>query len=58
MRLLNAFPVTCTGFTAAADGTVAEVAVEYDAANTKKPKGSLQWISCAAAVPCELRQYR
>ena len=47
VMLRYAYPITCTGFTLAADGSgVCEVQAEYDAdfAGKKPPKGVLNWV--------------
>jgi len=64
VRLKNAYIVKCTGFKKSDDGTIEEIYCEYDP-NTKsgmpdsarKVKGTLHWVSCAHALPAEVRLY-
>jgi glutaminyl-tRNA synthetase len=64
VRLRGAYFVTCTGFTADADGNVTEVQCTYDPATAggqapdgRKVKATIHWVSTAHAVDVEARLY-
>jgi len=67
VRLRYAYIVTCTGFDKDADGNITAVRCTYDpetkggnagaAADNKKIKGTIHWVSAAHAVPLEVRLY-
>ncbi|WP_242622662.1 glutamine--tRNA ligase/YqeY domain fusion protein [Lachnoclostridium sp. Marseille-P6806] len=64
VRLMNAYFVTCTGCEKDADGNVTVVHATYDpetrggdSADGRKVKGTIHWVSAAAAVPAEVRLY-
>ena len=63
-RLRYGFIVTCTGFEKDADGRVSVVRAVYDpatkggnAADNRKVKGTIHWVSAADALPVEVRIY-
>ncbi|MDD9873731.1 MAG: glutamine--tRNA ligase/YqeY domain fusion protein [Deltaproteobacteria bacterium] len=62
VRLRSAYLVTCTGFERGADGEIALVRCRYDpqsrggqAADGRKVRGALHWVSARHAVPAEVR---
>ena len=64
VRLRYAYIITCTGFDKDADGNITAVRCTYDpmtrggnAADNKKVKGTIHWVSAANAVPFEARLY-
>ncbi len=64
VRLKNAYIVRCTGCTKDDDGNVLEVHCTYDPLTKsgmpesgRKVKGTLHWVSCAHALPAEVRLY-
>jgi glutaminyl-tRNA synthetase len=64
VRLRYAYFVTCTGVVKDADGRITELRCTYDPATRggdapdgRRPKGTLHWLSAAAAVPAEVRLY-
>ena len=64
VRLRNAYIVKCTGFKKDENGQVTEVYCEYDPEtrsgmpqSSRKVKGTIHWVSCAHALPAEVRVY-
>jgi len=64
VRLRSAYFVTCTGVVKDASGRVVELRCTYDpatrggdAADGRRPKATLHWVSAAHAVPAEVRLY-
>jgi glutaminyl-tRNA synthetase len=64
VRLLGAYLVTCTDVVKDANGNITEIHCTYDpetrggnAADGRKVKGTIHWISAAHAVPTEVRLY-
>jgi glutaminyl-tRNA synthetase len=65
VRLKHAYIIKCTGLKKDADGNVVEVHCEYDpetksggaAAETKKVKGTLHWVSARHGIRVEVRLY-
>jgi glutaminyl-tRNA synthetase len=64
VRLRSAYFVTCTEVVKDADGRVVELRCTYDpatrggsAADGRRPKATLHWVSAAHAVPAEVRLY-
>ena len=64
VRLRYGYIVTCTGFDKDAAGNITAVRCEYDPAtrggnapDNRKVRGTIHWLSCAAAVPLEARVY-
>ncbi|MDF1541761.1 MAG: glutamine--tRNA ligase/YqeY domain fusion protein [Anaerosomatales bacterium] len=64
VRLRSAYFVTCTDVVKDADGTITELRCTYDpdtrggsAPDGRRPKATLHWVSCAHAVPAEVRLY-
>lgn len=64
VRLMNAYFVTCTGCVKDAEGNVTEVHCIYDPASRggsspdgRKVKGTIHWVSAAAAVTAQVRLY-
>ena len=63
VRLRYAYIVKCTGFTRAADGSVAEVRCVLDESSRggdsrgRRVKGTIHWVSEAHAVDAEVRLY-
>lgn len=64
VRLMNAYFVTCTGCVKDAEGNVTEVHCTYDPASRggsspdgRKVKGTIHWVSAAAAVTAQVRLY-
>lgn len=64
VRLRNAYIVKCIGFKKDEEGNVIEVYCEYDPEtrsgmpqSSRKVKGTIHWVSCAHALPAEVRLY-
>jgi glutaminyl-tRNA synthetase len=65
VRLKYGYVVTCTGCVKDAQGNIIEVHAEYNpdtksgtpGSDAVKVKGNVTWISCATAVPAEIRLY-
>jgi len=64
VRLRYAYIITCTGFDKDADGNITAVRCTYDpqtkggnAADNRKVKGTIHWVSAQKAVPFEARLY-
>lgn len=64
VRLKNAYIVKCTGCKKDINGNIEEVYCEYDPRTrsgmpeaNRKVKGTLHWVSCAHAIPTEVRLY-
>jgi glutaminyl-tRNA synthetase len=64
VRLRYAYIIKCTGVDKDADGNVvaARATVDFDtmsgsAGSARKVKGNIHWLSCADAVPAEVRLY-
>jgi glutaminyl-tRNA synthetase len=63
VRLRYAYIIKCTGFTRAADGSIAEVRCVFDEASRggdakgRKIKGTIHWVSAQHAVDGEVRLY-
>ncbi len=65
VRLKYGYVVTCTGCVKDAAGNIIEVHAEYNpetksgtpGSDAVKVKGNVTWISCASAVPAEIRLY-
>ena len=64
VRLRGAYIVECTGCKKDSEGNVVEVYATYDPDSktgmpnaNKKIKGTIHWVSCAHALPVELRIY-
>ncbi|MCR5742715.1 MAG: glutamine--tRNA ligase/YqeY domain fusion protein [Lachnospiraceae bacterium] len=63
VRLMNAYFVTCTGCEKDADGNVTVVHATYDPAtrggncDTRKVKGTVQWVNAPTALRAEVRLY-
>src|SRR3546814_16423586 len=64
VRLRYAYFVTCTGVVKDAAGKVVELRCTYDPATRggdspdgRQVRGTLHWLSAAAAVPSEIRLY-
>lgn len=64
VRLKNAYIIKCTGCKKDENGNVKEIYCEYDpdsrsgmAGADRKVKGTIHWISCAHALPAEVRIY-
>jgi glutaminyl-tRNA synthetase len=65
VRLKYGYVVTCTGCVKDEQGNIIEVHAEYNpdtksgtpGSDAVKVKGNVTWISCAAAVPAEIRLY-
>ena len=64
VRLRYAYFVTCTGFDTDADGKVIRVRASHDpasrkgeAADGRKVKGTLHWVSATRSLPAEFRLY-
>jgi len=64
VRLRSAYFVTCTEVVKDADGRVVELRCTYDsatrggsAADGRRPKATLHWVSAAHGVPAEVRLY-
>lgn len=64
VRLKNAYIVKCTGCKKDINGNIEEVYCEYDPKTrsgmpeaNRKVKGTLHWVSCAHAIPTEVRLY-
>ncbi len=65
VRLKYGYVVTCTGCVKDEQGNIIEVHAEYNpdtksgtpGSDAVKVKGNVTWISCAAAVPTEIRLY-
>ncbi len=64
VRLKNAYIIKCTGCKKDENGNVEEIYCEYDpdsrsgmAGADRKVKGTIHWISCAHALPAEVRIY-
>lgn len=64
VRLNSAYIVKCTGYDEDEDGNVTAVHAEYDpesfggsAADGRKIKGTIHWVSVEDAVPAEIRLY-
>jgi glutaminyl-tRNA synthetase len=65
VRLKYGYVVTCTGCVKDAQGNILEVHAEYNpdtksgtpGSDAVKVKGNVTWISCANAVPAEIRLY-
>lgn len=64
VRLKNAYIVKCTGCKKDINGNIEEVYCEYDPKTrsgmpeaNRKVKGTLHWLSCAHAIPTEVRLY-
>ena len=64
VRLMNAYLVTCTGFTKDDSGRITEIRCTYDpdtrggnAPDGRKVKGTIHWVSAADAVSVPVRLY-
>ncbi len=65
VRLKYGYVVTCTGCVKDAQGNIIEVHAEYNTdtksgtpgSDAVKVKGNVTWISCATAVPADIRLY-
>jgi glutaminyl-tRNA synthetase len=64
VRLRSAYFITCTGVTKDANGEVVELRATYDpatrggdAADGRRPKATLHWVSAEHAIACEVRLY-
>lgn len=65
VRLRYGFIIQCTGCTTDENGRVIEVQATYDpdtksgtpGSESRKVKGNIHWLSCAEAVPAEIRLY-
>ena len=64
VRLMNAYLVTCTGFTKDESGRITEIRCTYDpdtrggnAPDGRKVKGTIHWVSAADAVSVPVRLY-
>jgi glutaminyl-tRNA synthetase len=64
VRLRYGYIVTCTGFDKNAAGEITAVRCTYDPAtrggnapDNRKVRGTIHWVSCAHAVPIEVRIY-
>jgi glutaminyl-tRNA synthetase len=64
VRLMNACLVTCTGYEHDEEGNITEVHCTYDpesiggqAADGRRVKGTLHWVSVDKAVDAEIREY-
>jgi glutaminyl-tRNA synthetase len=65
VRLKYGYVVTCTGCVKDAQGNIIEVHAEYNpdtksgtpGSDAVKVKGNVTWISCATAVPADIRLY-
>ena len=64
VRLMNAYFVTCTGFTKDENGLVTTVHATYDPAtrsgsgfDARKVKGTIHWVSAADSIEAEVRLY-
>jgi glutaminyl-tRNA synthetase len=64
VRLMGAYFVQCTGYTADADGLVTEIQCTYDpetksgsAFNERKPKGTIHWVSATHSLPALVRHF-
>jgi glutaminyl-tRNA synthetase len=64
VRLRYGYIVTCTGFEKDAAGEITAVRCTYDPAtrggnapDNRKVRGTIHWVSCAHAVPIEVRIY-
>mgnify|MGYP000961381139 FL=1 len=64
VRLRSAYIVKCTGYKKDEAGNVVEVYCEYDPETrsgmpqaSRKVKGTIHWVSCAHALPAEVRLY-
>jgi glutaminyl-tRNA synthetase len=64
VRLRNAYFVTCTQVVKDTSGRIVELRCTYDPATRggdapdgRRPKGTLHWVSAAAALPAEVRLY-
>ena len=64
VRLRYAYIITCTGFDKDADGNITAVRCTYDpqtkggnAADNRKVKGTIHWVSAQKAIPFEARLY-
>jgi glutaminyl-tRNA synthetase len=64
VRLRSAYFIKCSGVTKDRDGNIVELRATYDpatrggdAADGRKPKATLHWVSAAHAIDCEVRLY-
>ena len=64
VRLRNAYFITCTDVIKDAEGKIVELRCSYDpqtrggnAADGRKVKGTIHWVSAAHAIPAEVRLY-
>ncbi|HEY8131433.1 MAG TPA: glutamine--tRNA ligase/YqeY domain fusion protein, partial [Thermoanaerobaculia bacterium] len=64
VRLRSAYFITCTSVTKDRDGNIVELRATYDpatrggdAADGRRPKATLHWVSAEQAIDCEVRLY-
>jgi len=64
VRLRSAYFITCTGVSKDREGNIVELRATYDpatrggdAADGRRPKATLHWVSAEQAIDCEVRLY-
>ena len=64
VRLMNAYFVKCEDYVTDENGKVTEIHCTYDPETRsgsgftgRKVKGTIHWVPCASAIPCEVRLY-